>query len=291
LVSRIVELFDFEKGTVLDGTVGQAGHALAILESRPGLRLVGVDRDPQALEVARRRLQKFSDRVVLLHASFAELDRIREAAGEDFVAMLLDLGVSLDQLKAPDRGFSFQEPGPLDMRFDPSQQLTAYEVVNRWPERELERIFRDYGEERKARAVAAAIVRARQKKPIESTDELARIVARVVRGGRRIHPATRVFMAIRIAVNDELGHLERFLQRFPEFVARGGRVAIISFHSLEDRLVKRRFVQLAREGFQSGDEVRKFELVFKKPVVPAAEEIAANPRARSAKLRAIERAA
>jgi len=289
LADRVVELFDFEAGTVLDGTVGQAGHAVNILNARPRLKLVCVDRDPNAIEAAKRRLAGFSDRVAFLHSSFSNLQAAYELAGERFVGMLLDLGVSLDQLRDAARGFSFSEPGPLDMRFDPSQSLTAHEIVNRWSADELEQIFREYGEERRARSVAAAIVRARSKKPIETTMELAGLVAGVVRRAGRIHPATRVFMAIRIAVNRELDELKSFLEAFPRYLATGGTTAIISFHSLEDRLVKRCFARYARSGFEHGDERMEFELIYKKPLTAGDREVRMNPRARSAKLRAIRR--
>ncbi len=288
MVDRVVKLFDFERGIVLDGTVGRAGHAASILRARPNLRVVCLDRDPSAIEEAKRRLAEFSDRVAFLRASFADLQAACELAGEEFIGMLLDLGASLDQLKDPARGFSFREAGPLDMRFDPSQDLTAFEIVNEWPADELERIFRRYGEERRARAVAAAIVGARRKRPIETTVELAGIVARVVRS-KRIHPATRVFMALRIAVNGELEELESFLSAFPRFLMRGGRAVVISFHSLEDRLVKRCFAEYARDGFEHEGARMSFERVYKKPLVPGEREVAGNPRARSAKLRAIER--
>jgi len=288
LAGRIVELFDFEKGVLLDGTVGQGGHAKSILQAHPNLFVVCVDRDPQALDSAKTRLAMFSDRVIFIKSSFADLEKICGEAKEKFVGMILDLGLSLDQLKDSERGFSFQASGPLDMRFDPEQELTASDIVNSWSAVDLEKIFSKFADVREAKKVAAAIISARKIRFIETTGELANIIARVVRS-RRIHPATKVFMALRIAVNRELEELGKFLEKFPRFLASGGKVAIVSFHSAEDRLVKRCFVSYAREGVTAEEGNLSFKLVFKKPLVPDVKEISENPRARSAKLRAIER--
>jgi len=260
---------------IVDATVGTGGHAQAILER--GAELVGIDRDPYALEVARERLCRFGKRVCLVHGNFRDLEGIlRELGIEAVDGVLFDLGMSSFQLEDPERGFSFLVESPLDMRMDPTQSLTAYEIVNHWPERKIAEILREYGEERYARKIARAIVRAR---PIETTTELARIVARCYPPGyHRIHPATRTFQALRIAVNDELNALKEGLLAAIRCLRPGGVVVAISFHSLEDRIVKHTFRQR-----WIADEV---EILTKKPVIPSQEEISRNPRARSAKLRA-----
>ncbi len=260
------------RGTVVDMTLGAGGHAEALLESGVG-RLIGVDRDPEALERASARLARFGPRFVGIRARFSEMPVESRADG-----FLYDLGVSSMQLERPERGFSFRQPGPLDMRMDPEAESAA-DLVNSASEDELARILFEYGEERRSRRVAAAIVRARARRRIETTDELARVVAGAV-GGRRggPHPARRTFQALRIAVNRELEELTASLPRAVGLLAPGGRVVVIAYHSLEDRIVKRCF---------SSDE-RLVELTHK-PLRPAAEEVARNPRARSARLRAAER--
>ncbi len=260
------------RGTVVDMTLGAGGHAEALLESGVG-RLIGVDRDPEALERASARLARFGPRFVGIRARFSEVPVESRADG-----FLYDLGVSSMQLERPERGFSFRQPGPLDMRMDPEAESAA-DLVNSASEDELARILFEYGEERRSRRVAAAIVRARARRRIETTDELARVVAGAV-GGRRggPHPARRTFQALRIAVNRELEELTASLPRAVGLLAPGGRVVVIAYHSLEDRIVKRCF---------SSDE-RLVELTHKL-LRPAAEEVARNPRARSARLRAAER--
>ncbi|MGY4707848.1 16S rRNA (cytosine(1402)-N(4))-methyltransferase RsmH [Candidatus Bipolaricaulota sp. J31] len=263
---------------IVDATVGTGGHAEAILER--GAELIGIDRDPRALELARERLSRFGDRCRLVQGNFRHLKEIlAELAAGPVDGVLFDLGMSSAQLEDEERGFSFAREGPLDMRMDPSQPLTAHEIVNRWPEREIARILREYGEERYARRIARAIVRAR---PIETTTELAEIVIRCYPPGRhRIHPATRTFQALRIAVNDELSALREGLLAAIRALLPGGTVVAISFHSLEDRIVKHTF----RQRWIAGE----VEILTKKPLVPSPEEIRRNPRARSAKLRAARR--
>ncbi len=263
---------------IVDATVGTGGHAEAILER--GARLIGIDRDPSALDLARRRLARFEGRCRLVQGNFRDLEGILAGLDAGPVdGVLFDLGVSSAQLGDAGRGFSFLKEGPLDMRMDPSQPLTAHEIVNRWPEWEIARILREYGEERYARRIARAIVRAR---PIETTTELAEVVARCYPPGRhRIHPATRTFQALRIAVNDELSALREGLLAAIRALRPGGTVVTISFHSLEDRIVKRTL----RQRWIAGE----VEILTKKPLVPSAEEVARNPRARSAKLRAARR--
>lgn len=284
-------------GTYIDATVGGGGHAEAILEaSAPDGRLLGIDADPDALRRARQRLRRFGDRVVLVRGNFDRLAAIARRHG--FVpadGILMDLGVSLDQLNDPRRGFSFQVEGPLDMRMDPSLPRTAADLVNTLTEEELARLIRTYGEEPNARRIARAIVRAR---PLRTTRELAACVEAVVprRPGQRLHPATRTFLALRIAVNDELGALERALPQALEILRPGGRLVVISFHSLEDRIVKQFFQREAKDCIcpprapicVCGHKAR-VRILTRKPVTPSPEEVAMNPRSRSAKLRAVEK--
>lgn len=279
LLDEVLSLLSPGPGVLIcDATCGTGGHAEAILAR--GAELVGLDKDPQALEIARGRLARFGARVRLLHADFRELRAALARLGiKEVQGVLFDLGVSSLQLDSPARGFSFREEAPLDMRMDPSQPLTAAELVNRLPEPELARILWEYGEERYARRIAREIVRARDKAPIHTTTELARLVARCYPPGRhRIHPATRTFQALRIAVNDELAALKEGLAQAVELLSPGGVVCVISFHSLEDRIVKHFFRARAKAG--------RLELLTKKPLRPSPEEVARNPRARSAKLRA-----
>jgi 16S rRNA (cytosine1402-N4)-methyltransferase len=260
------------RGTVVDMTIGAGGHAEALLESGVE-RVVGIDRDPVAIELAKERLSRFGPRFVPMRARFSDMP-----AGNRVDGVLYDLGVSSMQLERPERGFSYRHAGPLDMRMGP-EGPSAMELVNRAPEEELSRILFEYGEERRARQVAAAIARARARRPIETTDELARVVAGAVgrrRGGP--HPARRTFQALRIAVNRELEELAASLPRTAGVLAPGGRVVVISYHSLEDRIVKRFFI---------GES--SLEVLTKKPLRPGAAETTRNPRARSARLRAAER--
>lgn len=273
---------------VLDGTVGGGGHALEVARRiAPGGLLVGADADPAALDAAGAVLRGVEG-VRLVHADFADLGRLREAAGgRSFDVILLDLGLSSLQLGDPGRGFSLRADGPLDMRRDPSGSgPTAGEILARAGEKEMADLFYRYGEERFSRRIARAVAERRRVAPLSRTLELADLVAAAIprrAWPRGIHPATRVFQALRIAVNRELESLSSFLERFPEHLARGGRVGVISFHSLEDRLVKNAFRALA-----AGPDA-SLVLLARKPVVPGAEEIAANPRASSAKLRAARR--
>lgn len=289
-------------GIYVDGTVGGGGHARAILErTSPDGLIVGIDRDGEALQEASRVLAPFGNRVFLVNGSFADLRDILAIRGIGPVqGILLDLGVSSHQLDTPERGFSFSLEGPLDMRMDPSSGPSARDLIRNAREDELARIFRDFGEERFARRIARAIVERRRREPIDATVDLAALIARVVPGGareeRRIHPATRVFQALRIAVNRELDHLERGLREGIEALAPGGRMAVISFHSLEDRLVK--------ETFRSWEKTctcppgvpvctcrveAKARVLTRKPLRPRPEEAESNPRARSARLRAAAR--
>ena len=281
LLDEVLSLLSPGPGVLIcDATCGTGGHAEAILAR--GAELVGLDKDREALEIARGRLARFGARVRLLHADFRELRAALARLGiKEVQGVLFDLGVSSLQLDSPARGFSFREEAPLDMRMDPSQPLTAAELVNRLPEPELARILWEYGEERYARRIAREIVRARDKAPIHTTTELARLVAHCYPPGRhRIHPATRTFQALRIAVNDELAALKEGLAQAVELLSPGGVVCVISFHSLEDRIVKHFFRARAKAG--------RLALLTKKPLRPSPEEVARNPRARSAKLRAAQ---
>jgi len=278
-------------GRYCDATLGAGGHAQAVLErSAPDGRLVGLDRDPSALATAGERLQQFGDRVTLVHARFSEaravLERLQMIPVDGF---LVDLGVSSPQLDRAERGFSFRHDGPLDMRMDPTQGETAAELLRRVDETELTHIIRDLGEERHAARVARAIIDARRAGPVETTGKLAAVVARAIpRHEPGKNPATRTFQALRITVNDELGEIERFLAVAADCLRPGGRLVVIAFHSIEDRIVKRRLRELAgRGGPAAGPPCLR--LLTKHVVVPGDDERRRNPRARSARLRAAER--
>jgi 16S rRNA (cytosine1402-N4)-methyltransferase len=285
---------------VVDATLGGGGHAEALLERAPGIGLlVGIDRDEEAVARAARRLARFGDRVRTVKAHFADMGEVLEAMGVGKVdAVLMDLGVSSFQLEDGARGFSFQKDGPLDMRMDKSFHTSARDVVNGYSQQELTSIFWEYGEESAAKKIAKAIVRERAVEPITSTLHLAGIVESAApRHGRPgIHPATRVFQAIRIAVNGELARLKEAAETAVERLNPGGRLAIISFHSLEDRIVKNTFLDLAGRCVcppafpvcKCGRR-QKVKILTKKPVQPGAGEVSINPRARSAKLRAVEK--
>jgi len=268
---------------IVDATVGTGGHAERMLEET-GANLLGLDRDDAALRVAAERLGRFGARVTLRQADFCDLDLILDQAGTPTAsAIIADLGMSSFALDDPERGFSFGSEGPLDMRMDRGQKLRAYDIVNEESEEELVRILRDLGEERAARQVARAIVIARRRHPLQTTGELAIIVASAA-GGRRvgaINPATRTFQALRIAVNRELESLAALLEKAPLRLTAGGRMVILAYHSLEDRPVKQRFRELTK--------TEEFIAVSRKAMRPEAEELANNRRARSARLRCIER--
>lgn len=284
-------------GRYVDGTVGAGGHSAAILAaSSPDGRLLGLDQDPAALGIAAARLAVFGERVTLVRANFRTLGAVaREHGFEAVDGILLDLGYSSLQMEDPARGFSFTAEAPLDMRLDPSAPTSAADLVNRLSERELADLIFEYGEERQSRRIARAIVAER---PIRTARELGDLIARVVprRRGERIHPATRTFQALRIAVNDELGALEEALPQAVTLLRPGGRLAVISFHSLEDRIVKNFFRQEATDClcpphilFCECGHQATLRVITRKPVTPTEEEIQANPRARSARLRVAER--
>ncbi len=287
-------------GTYVDGTLGMGGHSEKIAEKLTTGRLICIDRDASAIDYARERLKLFSDRITFVHANFADTVEVLDELGIEGVnGMLFDLGVSSPQLDETERGFSYMKDAPLDMRMDRSEGLTAYDIVNTWSEDRLNRILWDYGEEKYARRITRAIINKREKKPIESTLELSDIIKSAMPSQalrEKQHPAKRSFQAIRIAVNDELGAVAKMAETVPDKLLPGGRLCIISFHSLEDRIVKSAIA--AREnGCTCPREapictcgfVKTLKSVYRKPILPSEEEIENNPRARSAKLRVAER--
>ena len=287
-------------GIYVDGTLGLGGHSAAIAERLTTGLLIGIDRDETAIQRAGERLKPFGERVTLVHGNFRNTAAILDNLGISGVdGMLFDLGVSSPQLDEAGRGFSFMHDAPLDMRMDANDELNAWFIVNCWPEEKLKRILYDYGEERYAPRIAAAILRARAEKPIATTLELVEVIrsampAQALR--EKQHPAKRTFQAIRIAVNDELEAVRTLIETAPDKLNPGGRLAVISFHSLEDRIVKLG-IRDREDGCTCPREfpvctcgfVQTLRSVTRKPILPTPEELAANPRARSAKLRVAER--
>ncbi|RKQ60470.1 16S rRNA (cytosine1402-N4)-methyltransferase [Thermovibrio guaymasensis] len=271
-----------EGGIFVDATLGGGGHTEAILKANPKNRVIGIDRDEEAIERAIKRLEPYGDRVSIYHANFSQIGEVLEAEGIGEVnGVLFDLGVSHFHLRG-ERGFTVWKEQPLDMRMDRRQKLTARDVVNELSERELADVIFKYGQERFARKIAREIVRRRKEKPIETTTELAQIVEEVIPkklwAGRKKHPAIKTFQAIRIFVNKEFEEIEKGIPSAAEFIKSGGRIVVITFHSLEDRLVKNILRSL-----------QGFKVVTKKPIEPSPEEVRENPASRSAKLRAAER--
>jgi len=280
LLKEALQVFEGLKIEVFfEGTVGAGGHAEAILDAHPEIeRYLACDRDPAALKIAKERLAPFGKKIEWIHGPFSELPQYLDERGISRIdGFLIDIGVSSMQIDQGERGFSFMKDAPLDMRMNPDGETTAEILVNRLPEKELARIFFEYGEERRSRQAAKAIVDARRKKRIRTTKELVAVIQTVIKGGK-IHPATRIFQALRIAVNDELGQLKLGLEGAIERLQIDGRLAVITFHSLEDRIVK--------QGLKSE---KRLEILTKKPIGPSAEEMRKNPRSRSAKLRAAAR--
>ena len=288
-------------GAVLvDATLGRAGHARALLEACPGLLLIGVDADVAAIEAARELLAPFADRVTLVHARYDEIPAIVRAQSTParVMGLLFDLGVSSPQLDDPERGFAYAHDAPLDMRMDRTRDLTAADIVNGYPAAELARVLRDYGEERFARRIADAVVRERAQSPIASTQRLSAIVKDAIPAATRRtggNPAKRTFQALRIEVNDELGTLRRALPAALGVLAVGGRVVVLAYHSLEDRIVKRELVRLSADQAPPGLPITasaatpQFRLLTRGAERPDDEEVTGNPRAASARLRAAER--
>ncbi|MGB2705329.1 MAG: 16S rRNA (cytosine(1402)-N(4))-methyltransferase RsmH [Candidatus Omnitrophota bacterium] len=284
MVNEVIEFLQLKNGyKVLDATVGCGGHAGFILQKiLPGGLLIGIDRDKKSLEIARNYLRPHDKTYRLVQANFKDIDKTLGNLGiEKIDAALFDLGLSSYQIEDPSRGFSFKGDGYLDMRMDPSQNLSAYDIVNRGKREDLERIIRDFGEERYFRRLTDFILDRRKKAALTSTSELADLIKKAVGrryASQRIHPATRTFQALRIAVNRELDNLDEVLGKVLGFLGPGARLSVISYHSLEDRIVKTRFKEFEKVG--------EGRILTKKPLTPGAEEIRENPRSRSAKLRA-----
>ncbi len=284
LMNEVLQNLQPEKCKIIvDGTLGHGGHAEALLNAASKTsQLIGIDRDPRNVAIAKERLSVFEGRVRIFQNSYANIvDVLAEAKVEKVDAILLDVGFSSAHIDDPTRGFSFLHEGPLDMRYDPTTGETAADIVNTETEEMLAEIFRVYGEEPFSKKIAAALVEARQEKHFETTTELAEAVLKVVKRHGRVHPATRIFQALRIAVNDELAALKSVIPVALEKLSVGGRLAIISFHSLEDRLVK--------TAFKEAGIKPEYSLITKRPIKPSEKEVKLNSRSRSAKLRVIER--
>ena len=287
-------------GIYVDGTLGMGGHSEAILQRLTTGRLISIDRDITAIERAGERLAPYADRLTIVHGNFRDLDAILDEQGVRLVdGMLFDLGVSSPQLDEADRGFSYMSDAPLDMRMDASDNIDAWFIVNRWPQEKIERILRDYGEERHAARIAARIAERREEKEIETTLELVDVIKSAMPAAalrEKQHPAKRSFQAIRIAVNDELNAVHTLMDSAPDRLKPGGRLCVISFHSLEDRIVKNA-IHAREDGCTCPREapvctcgfVRTLKSVTRKPITAGGEELELNPRSRSAKLRVAER--
>jgi 16S rRNA (cytosine1402-N4)-methyltransferase len=280
--NEVMEMLHLRQdGVYVDATVGLGGHSEEILKViGSGGRLIGIDRDDEALAIAGKKLS--DGRVILKRGSFSDMEDILSFEGISKVdGVLLDLGLSMLQLRSPDRGFSFTSERRLDMRMDGTQTLSAFGLVNRYSEKEIDRILWEYGEERLSRKIAREIVRVRDKKPIDTCAELSKLVEGVYGGRGKTHPATKTFQALRIAVNKELEQLKQGLEAALRLLNEGGRLCVITYHSLEDRIVKHFFLESAKKGL--------IRIITKKPTIPSVGEIRANPSSRSAKLRAAER--
>ncbi len=301
LLTEVIQAFEpVELQVVVDGTLGAGGHAESLLKAHPEIQYyIGIDQDPQALALAAQRLQPWASKVIFKHGNFAQFDNVlKELSLPPPNAILVDLGVSSMQLDQPIRGFSFMHEGPLDMRMDPTLPLTAADIVNTWSEQELGRIFRDYGEEKQWRVAARTIVQARQDRLFTTTSDLKAVLipvlARYAKKG--IHPLTLVFQGLRICVNRELEVLETFLPKALDILAPKGRLAVISFHSLEDRIVKTQMRLAASDKWETSglgglfqDKDPTVKVLTKKPIEAGEEEVQLNPRSRSAKLRVVEK--
>jgi 16S rRNA (cytosine1402-N4)-methyltransferase len=288
LLEEVMDYLDIKReGIYVDCTLGLGGHALEIVKRNPKASLIGFDIDEASLLKAKEKLGPYSDRVKLYHSDFRYIPDLKIEFSR-IKGILLDLGISSFQLDAPERGFSFNQDGPLDMRMDLRNKITAYKIINKYPEHKLAQIFREYGELRQARKLGKEIVSIRKSEKIETTTQLRRIVE-VICGWRpqpgKIHPAAKVFQAIRIEVNQELKSLSGFLERITQLIPKKTHITAISFHSLEDRIIKHTFANLAT----SENSHSFLKILTKKPVIPSQEEIAINSRSRSAKLRAAER--
>lgn len=301
LPQEVLESFDdCNCKCFVDGTLGAGGHSRLILEKHDEIeKLIGIDQDLSAIEIAKQHLSPWLSKVCFVHSNFRHIENVVKNQGKENVdGILLDLGVSSMQLDRQERGFSFMREGPLDMRMDTTQETSAYDIINFWPEEELGRIFRDFGEEKKWRLAARVIVEARNDNDIKTTTQLANILNPFFKWNpkKKINPLTLLFQGLRIAVNDEIGLLEQALTKAIALLAPKGRLAVISFHSLEDRIVKNIFRNEASDKVEGSgiggiflDKTPTVKLITRKAIVPSAEEMAINPRARSAKLRVIEK--
>lgn len=301
LTNQFLEIFSpVHLSRFVDGTLGAGGHAAALLAVHPELEtFIGIDQDPSALKIAGERLAPYGSKCHLLRSNFSNIGALMREQGIDQLdGIFIDIGVSSMQIDQAERGFSFMREGPLDMRMDPEGPLTAAEIVNEWEERDIARVFRDYGEEKQWRRAAKAVVEARAVKPFETTTELSECMKKALKVPYhvKIHPATLVFQGLRIAVNSELEQLSRFLPDALRLLRPGGRLAVISFHSLEDRIVKQAFAYYASDKESTSgigglfiDKKPECKILTRKPLEADEAEIAANPRSRSAKLRALEK--
>jgi 16S rRNA (cytosine1402-N4)-methyltransferase len=298
LLKEVVEALNLEDGQiVVDGTLGLGGYSEAVLASGKKLKVVAFELDSANLDFAKERLGKYQGQLTVIHDNFANIkSALSEQGIEEIDGLMLDLGLASPQVDLPERGFSFSKDGELDMRFNKDQSQTAADVINNYSAEQLARIFKEYGEERYAYNIANSIVQRRSEKKFERTVELADFIVSLTRGKKgKIHPATKVFQALRIEVNQELQSLEQVLNDSADLIKQNGRIAVVSYHSLEDRIVKNFFREAAREFINLPNELTtrylkpKFRLLNKKPIVPGSEEIRQNPRARSAKLRVAEK--
>ncbi|GAB4434305.1 MAG: 16S rRNA (cytosine(1402)-N(4))-methyltransferase RsmH [bacterium] len=283
MLDKVLEYLEGDKrNLIVDCTFGGGGHSREILKRYKNVKVIGIDRDLEAIKRGERLIKEFEGRLSLFHSNFKDLPSVLKSLHIEAVdAVLLDLGVSSDLLDDARRGFSFLKEGPLDMRMDTTSELTAEIVLNSYPRERLEKIFFEYGEERYARKVAKAICEQRKKSRFTKTTDIVKLISKTIYKSGKIHPATKIFQALRIEVNNELHSLSSFLQSLPSLLSVGGRVLIISFHSLEDRIVKVFFKEAEKEGV--------LRIITKKPVVPEQAEVKQNVRARSAKLRVAER--
>jgi len=284
---------------IVDGTLGDGGHAELLLKNTTSVRVLGIDRDMRAIERAEKRLAPFRDRITLVHGNFSDIKTILKKANVMNVdGLLLDLGVSSPQLDSPDRGFSFMRNGPLDMRMDSSQKITAADLLIELPDEKLVSVIKEYGEERFSKRIVRAIRQAQKKSAIKTTLQLSNIISSVIHASRqtKIHPATRTFQALRIAVNAELEHIKKALRDSVDILQESARVIVISFHSLEDRIVKN-FFKTEEKGCVCPPKIpicscghkQRLKIITRKPIIPAVEEVRLNSRASSAKLRVAER--
>ncbi|MFC1708537.1 16S rRNA (cytosine(1402)-N(4))-methyltransferase RsmH [Candidatus Omnitrophota bacterium] len=287
MLEEVLTLLNLKNGmTVVDATIGAGGHAMEIVKKiSPRGQLIGIDRDNETLEIAKQKLNEYNSQCKFIHDNFSNIDQILAFLKIKHIdAVMLDLGVSSIQLDDPARGFSFVNEGPLDMRMNKDNSISAFDLVNKLSQKEIAAILWKFGQERFSNRIAKRIIMRRNQSVINTTTELANLVSKALPYSQRryrIHPATRTFQAIRIAVNQELESLEIFLEKISKFMNRNGRICIISFHSLEDRIAKINFRNLAK--------TKQFKLIVKKPLIPKDEETRTNPRSRSAKLRVLEK--